>query len=298
MHFDVLRRLGRTLVAPAAVVLCLLAAGCGSDDSESNATGTTATPGTTTAQGTQAKAPSNLVKGGNLTVCADLTFPPMSYADSSGEPLGFDMDTARAVAQLWNVQLKVKNMPFDGVLPALSSGRCDLAWTGINVTPERLETFDAIPYMSTGLVLITKGGNPDKISRPEDLAGRTAAAQSGTIYAKKLKSLANDLASAGKKPVRIQTYPKTPEVLQQLVVGRADAVLDQDTTAAYREREQPGQFAVAYHYPDKDRFGVYFKKGSETAAALNAALEQLATGGQLAKIAKANELQPESLLIN
>jgi len=273
----------------AAACAALLLAACGSDDDSSGA----ADPTTSSL-----KAPASLVTAGSLKVCADLSFPPMTYQDAGGKPAGFDVDTARAVAELWNVELATQNTPFDGVLPALSSGRCDLAWTGINVTDERLQTFDAVPYLDTGLVLLVGADNPEGISSPEQLASKTAATQSGTIYEKSLKALAKDLEAKGESAPRVQTYPKMTDAIQQLVVGRADAVLTQDTEAAYRGEQQPGAFEVAYTYPEKDRFGVYFKKGNaEMQSGLTTALSELQDSGELARIAESNGLSPENLLI-
>jgi polar amino acid transport system substrate-binding protein len=280
-------RVLRTSAAVLAAVLVAVVSGCGDSEEEGGAS-QAATPDA----GQQA--PTTLAQEGRLTMCADLSFPPMTYQDESSQPTGFDVSAAQAVADLWGTELEVMNMPFDGVLPALSSGRCDVAWTGINVTEERLKTFDAIPYLETGLVLLAKSGNPEAIDSPEALANKTAVTQSGTIYEESLRELAEKL---GSDAPTIQTYPKMTDAIQQLVVGRADAVFTQDTEAAYRDTQQPGQFEVAYTFPEKDRFGVYFKKDStEMRTALTAALETLSEDGTLAGIAEEHGLPAENLI--
>lgn len=272
------------LVLSGVLALSMFAAACGDDDSDAGGD-------TAAASGAQLDPPSNLIKDGTLVQCADLSFPPMTYEDpDSQEPTGFDVDAAQAVTDLWGVELEVQNMPFDGILPALSSGRCDVGWTGIFVTPDRLKTFDALPYLETAQVLLVPEGNPEGIAGPEDLSGKTAATQSGTEYVKSLKEIS--------PPPNIQTYPKMTDAIQQLVVGRADAVVTQDTEAAYRSTEQPGAFEVAFTYPDGVEFGVYFDKSNgEMETALSEALQNLAESGALAEIAEEYGLPTDSLLV-
>jgi polar amino acid transport system substrate-binding protein len=277
----------------AVLLLAALLVACGGDDDDggSDAAGS--------GESTALEPPGSLVRDGSLSLCADLSFPPMSFEDpSSKEPTGFDIDTARAVADAWGVELQIQNMPFDGVLPALSSGRCDIAWTGINVTDERLKTFNAVPYLKTGEVIIVPEGDADAVTKPEDLAGRTVATQSGTIYVDRLKKLAKDLEASGEAPPRIQTYPKMSDAIQQLVVGRAEAVVTQDTEAAYRSTQQPGEFELAYTYPDALEFGAYFTKdNAEMETALTEALQSLAQDGTLKATAEKFGLSPDNLVV-
>jgi len=276
----------RLLVAVLCVLGLSLAAGaCGDDEEDSDAG---AAPNEA---GARLEPPRDLIKEGTLVQCADLSFPPMTFEDpQTSAPTGFDVDAAKAVAEAWGLEHEVQNMPFDGILPALSSGRCDLAWTGIFVTPERLKTFSAIPYLETAQVIIVPEGNPAGISSPDDLSGKTAATQSGTEYVKSLREI--------EPRPNIQTYPKMTDAIQQLVIRRADAVVTQDTEAAYRSTQQPGAFEVAYTYADAVEFGVYFGKSSaDMDAALTKALRSLDEDGTLAEIAEQYELPAENLLI-
>lgn len=279
-HFT--QRWGFLLASALGIALTAgLLSACGGDDSSDTAPSASA----------QLDPPASLIKDGTLVQCADLSFPPMTYEDpDTQEPTGFDVSTAQAVADLWGVDLEVQNLPFDGILPALSSGRCDLAWTGIFVTPDRLKTFNAIPYLNTAQVILVPGGNPEGISTPEDLSGKIAATQSGTEYVETLENI--------DPPPNIQTYPKMSDAIQQLVVERADGVVTQDTEAAYRSSQQPGAFEVAYTYPDAVEFGVYFgQANTEMDAALGEALQTLADDGSLAEIAEQYELPVDGLLV-
>ena len=161
----------------------------------------------------------------------------------------------------WGVEVQHIPTEFTGLLPALEAGRCDVIASGIYLTAERLETFDAQPYFNTSVVLVTNADNTE-IAAPEDLAGKTVAVQSGTNYINILNALNEELAAAGSEQMNVQQYPKQTDAIQQLIVGRADATITQDTEQAFREIAQPGQFKIAYTYPDPETFGVYHRQNS------------------------------------
>ena len=225
---------------------------------------------------------------GVLTNCVDPSFPPMEYFESQDaqEPIGFDIDLVNAIGERLGVEVTHIPTDFTGLLPALDAGRCDVVASGIYLTAERLETFDAQPYYDTSIVLLTPADNTD-ITSPESLAGKTVAVQAGTNYVQILNDLNTRLEAEGQPLMTIQSYPDQTDAIQQLVVGRADATITQDTEAAFRETAQPGQFKIAYAYPDSQTFGIYFRQGSEDlAATLASTVEAMRDDGTLAAIAE------------
>ena len=225
---------------------------------------------------------------GVLTNCVDPSFPPMEYFENqeAQEPIGFDIDLINAVGERLGVEVEHIPSDFTGLLPALEAGRCDVVASGIYLTAERLETFDAQPYYDTSVILLTPADNTE-ISSPDDLAGKTVAVQAGTNYINILNDLNAELQAAGQPGIDIQSYPDQTDAIQQLVVGRADATITQDTEAAFRETAQPGQFKIAYTYPEAETFGIYFRQGSEQmAATLAETVEGMRDDGTLAEIAE------------
>ena len=225
---------------------------------------------------------------GTLTNCVDPSFPPMEFYEdqNADEPVGFDIDLTREIANRLGVEAEFVPMAFTGLLPGLQSGRCDIVASGIYLTAERLETFAAQPYYDTSIVLLTPADN-DEIAAPEDLAGKTIAVQSGTNYINIINELDARLQAEGQEGINIQTYPNQTDAIQQLIVGRADATITQDTEAAFREIEQPGQFKVAYTYPDPETFGIYYRQDAAAlGSALQRAVEAMRDDGTLAAIAQ------------
>src|SRR5919197_1278382 len=224
---------------------------------------------------------------GSFKFCNDPTFPPMESKTTSGKPIGFDIDMANAVGKLWKVKANFVETAFPGLLPALGSKRCNMVISGIFVTPDRLKQFPAVTYMRTHRALVVQAGNPKKIKGPNDLSGKNVAVQAGTKYEEYLKSLNDQFKSSGKAQMNLQSYPGDTDAVAQLLIGRADAVMTQDTSGAFQKKQHPGKLALAYLFPESDAFGIYYRKSdTKMGTALRSAIKTLKKKGTLKKIAK------------
>ena len=228
---------------------------------------------------------------GALKYCSDPTFPPMEYKTPAGKAVGFDVDLANAIAKNWKVKAKFVETGFPGLLPALAAKRCTIVISGIFITPDRLKQFPAVSYMKTHRALVVQAGNPKKINGPNALSGKTVAVQAGTKYEEYLKALNEQFKSSGKPQFTLQSYPGDTDAVGQLIVGRADAVLTQDTSGAYQKKQNPGKIAIAYLFPETDSFGIYYRKGeAKLGTALRATIKTLRKNGTLKKIATKHQI--------
>jgi polar amino acid transport system substrate-binding protein len=217
--------------------------------------------------------------GTAFSYCDNPTFPPMENATTGGKPTGFDIDMANALAKQMGGTAKYVYSSFDGILPALGAKRCDVVISGIFVTPDRTKQFPAVPYMHSHRALIVAGGNPKGIKSPNDLKGKSVAVQQGTKYEQYLQGLQKKLGFT------LRSYPGDTDAIGQILIGRADAVLSQDTSAAFAMSKHPGKVAVGYLFPAFDQFGVYYRKGDAIGAKIAAAIKTLKSNGTLAKLA-------------
>jgi polar amino acid transport system substrate-binding protein len=211
--------------------------------------------------------------------CTDPTFPPMEYATTSGKIIGFDVDMASALAKTWGDTASPTKTAFPGLIPALNAGKCDAVISGIFVTPDRQKQAGVVPYMHTHRVLIVRAGNPKGITSPFKLEGKLVAVQAGTKYEEYLKGLQKKIHFT------LQSYPGDNDAVAQVLLGRADAVLTQDTSFAYQAAQHPGKIAVGYTFAASDRFGIYYKKGADVGAQISSGVKTLRSNGTLAKLA-------------
>jgi len=228
---------------------------------------------------------------GSFKFCSDPTFPPMEYKTTAGKAVGFDIDLANAIAKKWKVKAKFVETGFPGLLPGLAAKRCTVVISGIFITPDRLKQFPAVAYMKTHRALVVQAGNPKRINGPNALSGKTVAVQAGTKYEEYLKALNDEFKAAGKAQFTLQSYPGDTDAVGQLIVGRADAVLTQDTSGAYQKKQNPGKLAIAYLFPETDSFGIYYRKGeTKLGTALKTAIKTLKKNGTLKKIAAKHQI--------
>src|SRR6266516_8033905 len=224
---------------------------------------------------------------GSLKFCSDPPFPPMEYKTAAGKAVGFDIDLANAIAKNWKVKSKFIETGFTGLLPGLAAKRCTIVISGIFITPDRVAQFPAVAYMKTHRALVVQAGNPKRIKGPNDLAGKTVAVQAGTKYEEYLKALNDQFKSAGRAQMNLQSYPGDTDAVAQLLIGRADAVLTQDTSAAFQKKQHPGKLTIAYLFPERDTFGIYYRKSdTKLGKGLRAAVAKLKKNGTLKKLAQ------------
>ena len=138
------------------------------------------------------------------------------------EIVGFDVDLAKEIARSVNKELKIEDMAFDGLLPALESGQIDMAVAGMSVTPERAKNaLFSEPYYSASQRIIVKKGSP--IRNRHQLTGKKIGVQLGTTG----DTLAGKITGA-----KVSQFPTAPSVLTELNAGGVEAVILDDAPAA------------------------------------------------------------------
>jgi polar amino acid transport system substrate-binding protein len=211
--------------------------------------------------------------------CTDPTFPPMELASSSGAISGFAVDMASALAKTWGATSKPLKTAFPALIPALNAKKCDAAISGLFVTPDRVKQAGAVGYMESHRVLIVKSGNPKHVTGPNSLKGLNVVVQAGTKYEEYLKALKSKIG------FNLQSYPGDNDAVAQVLIGRADAVLTQDTSFAFQAKAHPGKIQVGYTFAAKDTFGIYYRKGDAIGAKIKAGVATLKSSGTLVKLA-------------
>ncbi|MEG0808513.1 MAG: transporter substrate-binding domain-containing protein, partial [Alistipes sp.] len=98
----------------------------------------------------------NLYSQEKLYVGTDATeFPPFEYIEN-GEIKGFDIDLIKEIGKLLNKEVILKNIQFDGLIPALQTGKLDIIIAGMTITPEREKNINfSEPYYTSKQLLIT-----------------------------------------------------------------------------------------------------------------------------------------------
>ncbi len=203
--------------------------------------GITALMGSAQAQTCSPKIPnSELVKPGTLVMSTNPTLPPMQFVDSSGELKGMRVILGNEIAKRLCLKPEYVRIEFSAMVPGLQAGRWDIINTGIFWTEERAKLMQMIQYEAQAVSISVGKGNPLKITKPEDLAGRAVGVELGGFEERMLKQLDQGLRDKGLKGINVRTFDNFATAYQALRAGQTEASVSIDSTAA--EYAKRGEF--------------------------------------------------------
>jgi len=145
-------------------------------------------------------------------------YPPFTSPDASGNWEGWEVDFMKAMCAEAKLDCVVTPVAWDGIIPALTSGKIDMIIGSMSVTPERQQTIDFSDKYYNTLPGIIGPKDVTFDATPEGLDGKTLGVQVATIhqvYANKY------FAPAG---ATIKEYQTQDEANNDLASGRIDAV--------------------------------------------------------------------------
>lgn len=93
---------------------------------------------------------------GTLVMATNAEFEPYEYHEGD-DIVGIDADIAQAICDKLGYELKIDDMEFDSILPAVQSGKADFGAAGMTVTEDRLASVDFTDtYAEASQVIIVK----------------------------------------------------------------------------------------------------------------------------------------------
>ena len=173
-----------------------------------------------------------LASPGKLTMSTNPTLPPMQFVDSTGELKGMRITLGNEIAKRLCLTPEYVRIEFSAMIPGLQAGRWDVINTGIFWNTERAAMMKMVPYESQAISVSVQKGNPEKIAKGEDLAGKTVGVEIGGFEEAKLKELDTKLQGEGLEAINIRTFDNFALAYQALASGQADATVSIDPTAA------------------------------------------------------------------
>ncbi|MGD6842611.1 transporter substrate-binding domain-containing protein [Bacillus infantis] len=97
---------------------------------------------------------------------------------------GYDVEIAKKIADGLGKELEIVKTEWDGLVPALTSGKIDAIIAGMSPTAERKETIDfSDNYYNSQLVMVVKkGGKYENATSLKDFNGAKVTAQLNTFH--------------------------------------------------------------------------------------------------------------------
>lgn len=182
--------------------------------------------------------------------------PPWSSVTGGGDAVGIIPDILREFlkrADMSDVKIQSTAMPFDSLIPSVTSGRIQMIADAMYATEKRSETvqFSRVLFYNTETLVVAKG-NPKNIQAIPDLCGNVGATYKGTSWVDDLGNASTKCADG--KSITVKTYTTVDQVMQDIANGRVDGGLIDSSLAAYAISQNPDlKIDLADKYVPLDR---------------------------------------------
>ena len=255
-------------------------AACGSSAS------TAASTAESTVESTAAAGDSDLdyIKGKGKMTIGYTVYEPMNYTDADGNFTGFDTELATAVCEKLGVEPEFVEINWDTKIVELDAKSIDCIWNGMTLTDDiQANTACTKAYAKNAQVVVVKDGTD--YSTTADLVGKTVVAEAGSAGEAAIEGDEN-LAQADYVSKSVQT-----DCLMEVAAGTADAAV-LDLTLANAMIGEGTDYASLKIVDElnAEEYGVAFRKGSDAAAAVDAAFDELKADGTMQALADKYDL--------
>ncbi|MFD5430189.1 ABC transporter substrate-binding protein [Streptomyces sp. NPDC127084] len=282
-------------VGAIAVAGALVLTACG--DQTNSASTSTKESGAGSSAPLFNKLPKKYQDAGVIKVGTDAAYAPMEY-EEGGKIVGIDPDIAAALGKELGVKFVFTSGTFDGLISSLNTGRQDVVMSAMSDTKARQEGLDDtgkkvgkgvdfVDYFTSGVSLLVKKGNPQKITSLDDLCGKKVAVQRGTTYETTFKAQAAKCEKDGKGKLTIEAFDTDAEAQTRVKSGGAVADLNDYPVAAHIAKTAGGgnDFEVVGDQTDAGPFGIAVDKdNTELRDALKLALAAIIKNGEYGKV--------------
>ena len=232
-----------------------------------------------------AELPAAIRQAGAFHLSSNSTYAPMEFHDpATNELKGLDVDLAEAIARKLGLTIVWTDVPFEQLIPALTTGRTDFIISGFSDRASRRETMDFVDYLSTGPQFFTLEGNAAKT--PVDLCGQKVGTVRSTSFPAEIATWSKaNCEAAGKPAIQYVAGENSIDVRNQLKQGRIDAAVQGSETLPYAQANEPGKFRILGTPIAQGYQGIAFRKdAAPLREVVTATLESLIKDGEYGAI--------------
>ena len=221
-------------------------------------------------------------KSGNnvFSVGMEAGYPPFNWTqmDNSNDGVkidgnaeyagGYDVEIAKKLAEGLGKELVIVKTDWDGLVPALNSGKIDAIIAGMSPTAERKEVIDfSDSYYKSDLVMVVKkGGNYENATTIQDFSGAKITAQLNTFHYTVI-----DQINGVKKQTAMESFPAMRVALQSGIIDGYVSERPEGVSASTANKNfVMVEFTEGFVTSDEDTaIAVGLVKGSELTEQIN-----------------------------
>ncbi|MFK8252572.1 transporter substrate-binding domain-containing protein [Ancylobacter terrae] len=153
-------------------------------------------------------------------------YPPFSFRDGSGQPIGLNVDLARAICDELAITCTLEVKPFEALAEALENGSADAAIAGIAITPSTRESMDFTDrYFRSPARFVARRDDAVLQTRPETVASRSVGVVAGTAHEAYLRDFFAETA--------IRSFPTADAAREALRRSEVDLIFGDGVQLAF-----------------------------------------------------------------
>lgn len=191
-----------------------------------------------------------------FTIGIDGAYPPYTSQERDGAFVGFDIDSARWIADRMGFDVEFQAVAWDGIIPALQAGRVDMIYSGMTITEERKQQVAFTkPYLKINQAIVVRSDSDltfDDIMSGTVIIG-TQRGTTGEMWVQ------NNLIATGRMPAsNLRSFLNFPLAITALFNYQVDATIyDKPPSVNIIE----GQNAKIIHEIDtSEEYGIAIRK--------------------------------------
>ncbi|WP_026569328.1 MULTISPECIES: transporter substrate-binding domain-containing protein [Sediminibacillus] len=266
----------KLLVWFAVVTLTVLLAACGEEAENSQ----------DAAEESGSSKWKEIQEAGEIVAGTSGTLVAASYYEGEEENAdqltGYDVEVMREVADRLGLDVSFEIMGIDSMLPAVNSGRIDVAVNDIEATDNRKEKFNfSEPYKYSYSTMVVRKEDNSGIESLEDLEGKKAGGGATTIYSQIAEHYGAEVVTYGNAP--------NEAYLRDVDNGRTDVIVNDYFLSKFGVAAFP-EFDIHLHpelkFHPTEQAVVMPKNADVLTGKINEALAEMREDGTLTELAE------------
>jgi polar amino acid transport system substrate-binding protein len=227
----------------------------------------------------RADALDDIAKAGVIKIAVPQDFPPFGSVGPDLKPLGYDIDVAALIAREMGVKVEIVPVSSANRIPYLTTKKVDLVISSLGKNPDREKVIDfSSPYAPffNGVF----GSADAKVSKVEDLAGKSIGVTRGAIEDLELSKIAPPTAS-------IKRYEDNNGTISAFLSGQVDVIATGNVVAAaILARNPPKKPEVKFLIKDSPCYVGLNKGEAKLLDKVNAIIAKAKKDGALGQISQ------------
>ncbi|MGI4797861.1 MAG: transporter substrate-binding domain-containing protein [Janthinobacterium lividum] len=226
-----------------------------------------------------AQTTAEIIKRGKVRIGVLIGSPPMGMVDSTGNPIGYDVDTANLLAKYMGVPVELTPLTPPARIPALQSGKIDFLVATLAPTPQRALTVDFTqPYNAFQMAVV--GKKTATLKSLDDVKNKTIGVNRGSSQEAALQRL--NIPGA-----KITRFEDDSTVLQALISGQIESAAMPETVMIDYLKTRPDADVESKFIFFQQPNSIAVRKGSdELRLWLNDTIYFMKVSGELDEIAR------------